>query len=89
MFLKQKMGYETDFEGELNIRPRLADEFVARFNNVASRHNNIYGDGEEGSFDHLVLSPWLSSFSFALSLNIARVPGSLGKEAPQQELESM
>ncbi|ELR16994.1 uncharacterized protein ACA1_304360 [Acanthamoeba castellanii str. Neff] len=48
------MGYETDFEGELNIRPRLADEFVARFNDVASRRNNVYGDGDEGSFDHLV-----------------------------------
>jgi hypothetical protein len=72
---KQKMGYETDFEGELNIRPRLADEFVARFNDVASRRNNIYGDGDEGSFDHLVLPPppALSSFffrSFALSLSL-------------------
>jgi hypothetical protein len=62
----QKMGYETDFEGELNIRPRLADEFVARFNDVASRRNNVYGDGDEGSFDHLVLPPPLHSLLFVV-----------------------
>jgi hypothetical protein len=46
---------------------------------VALRRNNIYGDGDEGSFDHLVLPPPPALFllfrSFALSLNIAIVPG--------------
>jgi hypothetical protein len=62
------MGYGTDFEGELTIRPRLSDAFVARFNDMASRRNNVYGDGDEGSFDHAVLcpSPLSSLFIFAV-----------------------
>ncbi|KAL6076961.1 hypothetical protein QOT17_002655 [Balamuthia mandrillaris] len=45
------MGYSTDFEGDLVIRPQLSQAFVAQFNKIAGARNNTYGDGDTDSFD--------------------------------------
>ena len=48
------MGYTTDFEGEIDITPQLPSDYVAKINEMASQRNNTYGDGDEGSFDHVL-----------------------------------
>ncbi len=52
------MGYTTDFDGKIVISPKLPDEFVGGFNFTTKKRNNTYGDGEQGSFDHLYHSRW-------------------------------
>lgn len=65
------MGYTTSFSGGLTIKPRLPDEYVKLFNEIAGKRNNSYGDGDEGSFDHLMFG------------NLGRPgPSALGLEGP-------
>lgn len=52
------MGYTTDFEGEISITPMLPDHYVAAFNERQTRRNNMFGDGDEGSFDHIEHGKW-------------------------------
>mgnify|MGYP006402581885 FL=1 len=52
------MGYTTDFSGEVTITPQLPDHYVAALNERASRRNNLFGDGDEGSFDHIEHGKW-------------------------------
>lgn len=46
-----QMGYTTEFEGALELRPALADGLVAAWNAMVKERNNTYLDGSPRSFD--------------------------------------
>jgi len=77
LFVITFMGYTTEFDGSIVIEPPLSDNFVNRFNEIANKRNNEYGDGVEGSFDHVCHNKLgRKGRAFGLiSVGLSEVPG--------------